>query len=62
MPRYYVKTSKPKQRIDVYDDYSSVTYDVVVNEAGSVKTGLIDQDGRDIMRSSNPVGFTAKIE
>lgn len=62
MPRYFVKAPTPKQRIDDYDGDSSVTYDVVVNEAGSIKTGLVDSSGRDIMRYSNPVGFTAKIE
>lgn len=62
MPRYFVKAPQPKQRGEDYEGGSSIIYDVVVNESGSVKTGLIDSEGRDIMRSSNPVGFTARIE
>ena len=59
MTRYF---ARPKQRVDIYEDDYSISYDVVVHEALAVKTGLITDDGRDIMRSPNPVGFTAKID
>lgn len=56
MPRYLTRARR--ERSDDYDWYEPpLITNIEVTESEPVWTGLLDQDGNDIMRMSDPIGF-----
>lgn len=55
MPRYVTRARRIKADSDWYEPPLITNIEVVESEP--VWTGLLDQDGNDIMRMADPIGF-----